>query len=978
MRIRTGTRHRRSPGPVRPMLHALGRALPLLASLLVTMPVLGADARLYLQPGGPYALQSHTLDFEGRDLAFSGNHVYIAAGNAGLVVMALQDQAPPRQVAQLTIADQPIEKIRVSGDIAWLIGPKGLSLVDISVPEDPLQFGHYPTPVPPVDLALGETRAWLLLPREILNFDLSVGGIPVLIGRSGLRFEAYAIAARQERVFLAAGEAGLISFDARNPPLHVTGYRAGGPVTDVTMADRLLYAAGSDGSITIIEHADVDGLRWRGSFRLDSPVQRIDTVDGQALAVTADRRLWLIDVTNPEAIRIADRLTGDCCDAVHHGGRRALTLAGSRLTTWDLGPQRPQTGNEGLAFGQGVNLGGQRRVFIEDDIAYVADWFAGLHVYALDDPARPRLLSSLQTGGSAKGVVVRDGIAWVADDDHGLQVIDVRDPTRPQVIANLPTPGLAYTPVLDGDRLWLAVHHGGIVVIDISAPASPAVLAHYETPGKSWSLRLRDGIAWVADDEAGLLIIDVGDLDHPQVLASYAPGARAEEVLIDGDTAYVAFFDLGVHIIDISDPTAPRRISHVMTPGNPRGLDLHNGRLHVADWRAGVQIVDVSDPRQPRILGHYDTDGAAWGVRASGDHLFVADWWGGITMLDISESARPLALGHYPQRTRIEAIAAAGDHAWLAQGAGGVQIFDIDNPLNPTWVSGIELAGARDIAVLDGHAYVLQDDAIAILEIATDDGSARQAGAMAIDHDVRALRPAGERLLLLGAARLSLLDPIDGHARTFDLDTTINDAWFDDDLLFVATDSGLRIIDPVSGEHQAYADSRGIGPVRAAGGLLVSAVHGTGIEVRSRTTRERLATIPVTDAIRDLVLDGHILHVLTAAPGVFTLDLSDPADWRVQSYQEILNDVSAMILHHGTLYLAGASRLLAIEPLPPLRDHSPPALPPGAYDFAAAGADLPGPVVERQAVVVAPLRFGRPALSAEAFEALKRDHLGEP
>ncbi len=951
----------------------------------------GNDAgSLYLRPGGPHPVLTAALDIEAFDASGAGDRLYVAAGDDGLIIFKASPEGTPRREAQLTL-DGPVTGLWIAGAIAWLTGPKGLTSVDISEPGAPAVIAHYPTPSPPVDFAIGDDAAWLLLAREILTFDLSMPGQPILIGRSGLGFHARAIAVHDNLVFLAAGEAGLVTFDRRQPPPLTSGFRPGGAANDIALADGRIYVATDDG-VTIVEGAGTDGLRWLGSFRTERPVRRIAVADGRATVQTADRRLWLLDVENPEAIRITALLMRDCCNAWQHHDRHAFVLAADALTVFDIGVPAPQPGNAGLAFGQGVNLGGQRRVHIDRDIAYVADWFAGLHLYAIDDPARPRLLASLNTGGSAKGVVVRDDIAFVADDDHGLQVIDVTDPQRPRHVANLLLPGLAYTPVLDGDRLWLASHFGGLHVIDIADPGAPALIARYQIPGRTWSLRLRDGIALVAADEAGLLLLDVADPVVPRLTGSYAPGGRAEEVVIDGDRAYVAFFDDGVHIVDIGDPAQPRMLGRVTTPGNARGLDLRGTRLYVADWRAGMQIIDVSDPRRPRITGGYDTDGAAWGVQVTGDIAFVADWWGGITLLDVGDAERPAPVGHYPPRTPIESVATAGGFAFLAQGAGGLQVYDIGNPLNPTWVTGLELTEARAIVidVAGARAHVLQDGGrVAVIDL-QDPYQPRVLKALSTGHDAHGLRAGGAKILLIDDDGVTLIDTRDASMNRIETGPGTRDAWRNDAHLFVATRAGLRVFDAagaaIPGASVLHPEPLTL--VRGDDRIVLLAVRGEGLRILSTAPGFReLAHVSLAHEVTDIVFDGTTAHIATDAPGILSLDLGRPADWRLLSAHDLTRTASGLAVHDGTLYLSGTPELLALTPPRPVRIDAdmpgrlvlqlPDDLPPGSWDLAAARAPLPGHVLRHDAVMIEPLRFGRPQISAGEFEALRQQHLRE-
>ncbi len=98
---------------------------------------------------------------------------------------------------------------------------------------------------------------------------------------------------------------------------------------------------------------------------------------------------------------------------------------------------------EEIHVNEGVNLGGSRKVFVKNNIAYVADWFSGLHLYDIADPHLPKLISSFHTPGSPKGILVSGNYAFVGDDDYGLQIIDVKDPQNPRLVSSRLMRGLA-------------------------------------------------------------------------------------------------------------------------------------------------------------------------------------------------------------------------------------------------------------------------------------------------------------------------------------------------------------------------------------------------------------------------------------------------------------------------------------------------------------------------------------------------------
>ena len=217
--------------------------------------------------------------------------------------------------------------------------------------------------------------------------------------------------------------------------------------------------ASGRGGVTLLDTTDPTQIRWIGSHQKVGDVQRI-LMDGQrALILNRRGGLALIDISQPALPDVIATLRPDePVVGLGLSGTDAFVASLTALQHIDCSPSPPTLSNEDLDFGEGVNYGGERRAFIRDDVAFVADWFSGIHIYDISEPHRPRLISSFHTSGSPKGIVVRDKYAFVADDDHGLQVIDVSDLQQPRRVAELATAGVSRssTFTIPPSRAWWA------------------------------------------------------------------------------------------------------------------------------------------------------------------------------------------------------------------------------------------------------------------------------------------------------------------------------------------------------------------------------------------------------------------------------------------------------------------------------------------------------------------------------------------
>ncbi|HEX6674903.1 MAG TPA: hypothetical protein VF486_07740 [Actinomycetes bacterium] len=283
--------------------------------------------------------------------------------------------------------------------------------------------------------------------------------------------------------------------------------------------------------------------------------------------------------------------------------------------------------------------------------------FAGLALYDVSDPSRPKELGRLATG-VARGVHEL-GVAQRADGrllalaavpgsfplSNGakgdLRVVDISDPRHPTELADWdvrrdgPAPLRAQLgaredvfdhsawPFAHGTKLFASWWAAGVVFLDISDPSRPRWIGRtsykqgdrVQAAHSGWFNR--DETLFVQNDETlGVnpktpgetwtyqRIWDTRDLAHPMLVSSFATEAAA--------------------------PGADARI------GTDGIYSVHNavidGNLEYASWYSdGVRVVDLADPAHPREVGYFvppATGTAPDGVSAPGGGRTFPLVWG--------------------------------------------------------------------------------------------------------------------------------------------------------------------------------------------------------------------------------------------------------------------------------------------------------------------------------------------------------------
>jgi hypothetical protein len=263
-------------------------------------------------------------------------------------------------------------------------------------------------------------------------------------------------------------------------------------------------------------HLHTDEVRHRASdqklFHCSYTFGVIDTRQPDAMVYLAENLRHTIpgDTRRPGCIHVA--WEGDVVYTVHRGNIDNPTF----LSGWDLRPdsanpqklapvqlpvlQEPGVSYEGLDTANGhifvalrtKGLGIYRRdaekgfvrvgtstdlnnawgVRVRGTTAFVSDGLAGLAILDVADPAKPKLLGRVMTGGQARGLALDRNIAYVAAGSAGLVVVDISKPAEPRVIGRAETPGSAIRVDFDAGRVYVAAWNDARVY-DVAVPAKP-------------------------------------------------------------------------------------------------------------------------------------------------------------------------------------------------------------------------------------------------------------------------------------------------------------------------------------------------------------------------------------------------------------------------------------------------------------------------------------------------------------------------
>ena len=586
-------------------------------------------------------------------------------------------------------------------------------------------------------------------------------------------------------------------------------------------------------------------------------------------------------------------------------GRTAFVAVGSRIYAFDL-----RDPDEPVEIGRSPML---PRV-VEDielagELAWLAVGGAGLLALDVSDPTHMKVAGRFDTRGHSLSVAVQEDLALLADKKHML-VLDVGDPMAVRELGRWPAPHKVEHVELEGRTAYAGDEREGLFVFDVSDPVRFEIVEVVDFGCNSHRTLAYGPVAFLITG-CGDFVLDVRDPDHVVELGRLEPaggyGTLAMTLMGDLLLASNTLFDL-------SDPFTPRRVAAL--PGRADDAGPLWGARAAADeglvigttWgEAGFLVADLRDLDAPRLAGSWSTLGGLWWDRLFGlpDEPALAL---GNRRVDVSDPRRPRIDGEHALAT--------GSPDWspplLVEDGWGLVVGDQSGVRRSSPLDLVELGPPRNVRPIPTHpgpwgGFWHPESAAKVDNVVWLAGSIWGGcpAVLALDLEDRAtprwrgtlddLRANVVSIAADAATSSILLGQNDGHCSTYLVDgpgmLTVLDASDPDHPTVTARLETPGIVhDIVTWQGTAFAAAD-------RGGLRVIDLQGPG------APREIASLDGSDERARALALDWPYLW-LGYSKNLRLIDIREPARPREIMRRDVPNELVAMELHHGTLWLA--------------------------------------------------------------------------
>ena len=481
---------------------------------------------------------------------------------------------------------------------------------------------------------------------RVLVVDATALELPVAVGRTellpGLIFD---LRVAGERLFVAAGDAGLAAYDITAPssPALTDRIPTGDAAYGVAASpEGLVAVAAGDAGLRLFEVGPQGRLVARGRLEFPNRAMGVRLYRGHAYVIFADGSLpiQVVDVRDPTAPVLVAALD-------HENGASA-----------------------------GFHIG------FAGDRAYVATCYNCLEIYEIAAPDAPRLTAAM-FDVTPHALAVADGRLYTAGDS-GLSVYDLASPDEPVEVGSVPLDRPTRELVVDGGRVAVVTsdgtsneedfgfdNGGGLVLFDARVAAQPrravALPSSFDAgmllpTGRPDRLYLRTTEVVSGDSGHGdagaqfttstkMHVLDVADPRRLRLAEPVPILDRVEALVVEDRTGYAIMSEgttaASLVVLDLADVAAPQRRGAVAIDLGWSAVAVSGGVAYAATsvnregvWSSTFMTIDVSDPDTPRVLGRLAFDGPLSSLAVAG-HLLWARSFGAVARFDVGDPTRP-------------------------------------------------------------------------------------------------------------------------------------------------------------------------------------------------------------------------------------------------------------------------------------------------------------------------------------------------
>jgi hypothetical protein len=549
-----------------------------------------------------------------------GNYVYQGSGG-GVIIFDISNISDPVKVGDISFPSHHVEDAFVKDTIMFVANQsKGLRVVNISDPHNPIELCHYPSRYT-TSVFARNNLVFALEHAEDTIVELTIYDIkdlqePLILGKDTLPWAHPAdVFVKDEYAYIANGQGGLRIIDVSDSTAPFeTGYFIPPGYTqiiDICNDTLLLLGTGPvsyQGGIWTVNIKDPYNpypIGYDTSFECGNDITHFNHYAYVSSYLTGIKVIDFIDPSNPYVIGEFIPPLFSTQDLYHTSVGSTIYACerfGDALRTVDASdPTEPVSIDYDLIPDISTDIS------VQGDYAYVANCLSGVYILNISNPLDPKDIGHYDTQGKSWRIIANDSIAYVTDS-LSIVILNVKDPFNPAKISELPllcygNHGLA----LNFPYLYVtSKKQHQFSIVDVSNPQNPYITGYciLDDTRVTYICR-KDSFAFVAASPQGIAIVNIADPFNPFIENYFATPFGIRGMEHKGNYLYAAAGEHSLCILDISDPIHPVLEDTIRTRNQAYEVSISDTLLYVYFLSSGLEIFNISSPLSPQSCAHY-------------------------------------------------------------------------------------------------------------------------------------------------------------------------------------------------------------------------------------------------------------------------------------------------------------------------------------------------------------------------------------
>ena len=657
-------------------------------------------------------------------MAVAGGHAYLGTSE-GLRIVDLEHREGPMVLTDFLMPHE-VSRIEVEDRFVFAFGKRSVSVVDVTVPGEPIRFTTYDR-----NDALLETQ----VSDRLVYFKFT---------------------------HLGENQLGVLDLFHPDGPTIVGAFSGDNVFDSFWVTESVAYLIGQHGRVQAVDFQSPSSPQWLGEFDLDASPSQL-RVDGHLIFWQSGELFHVAKRSRYDfTVPLFRRESGAALNQFERIDESTLFFYGPDLVQVRL--LIPETPLKRLP--QQIAWDPPRAVHVDDSpipLNAIIDRGLPVTYTVVSGAARVEGESLVPLGSGTVRVrctapenqqfspatltrAIRfiggttQSLSWVSPNPNSCLLLN-----RPYRLEAKADSGLPITyevksgPAVIDDGGFVTVTDIGTVVlsarqlgdfgiqpesIDRAFNSSTSQLERVGrfSPGTEFvRIEVQESLGLFLTEQGVLNLVEITDPSDPVLVGRYITGAGIQDFRVEGDLVFLVAEGAGFEVVNIQNPTVPLRIARRDANGDT--LSVGGGFAYIyrsMPWRQPsgqpMQVFDITLPDDPKFLAFTAAPSGRGGMgtlKIIGHEGFSAG--GGVTRYDLSDPAdssrrwaivsqqdlviRPPTVDSFHGRVDLPEwidVEVEGNLLFVANGSRGLDVLDASDPADVKHISNAGLPGYSD------------------------------------------------------------------------------------------------------------------------------------------------------------------------------------------------------------------------------------------------------------------------------------------